>query len=127
MFKALGTLLVASAIGAGSAFIATNWATNCQTWNKEQRTAQSFCVTPYEFFISSIISKANARELSPREQQRDLESRISPSWEKRLEYRDKQRAREERAAQRKHDREWQRLEGPSWSEKDEELDHSDMY
>lgn len=127
MFKTLLTWVVAILTGVISAFIGTNLAANCQTWDKEQWTAQSFCVTPYEFFISSIISKANARELSPREQQRDLESRISPSWEKRLEYRDKQRAREERAAQRKYNREWQRLEGPSWSEKDEELDHSDMY
>lgn len=33
-------------VGALVGFVAINWATNCQSWDREQWTQDSSCVTP---------------------------------------------------------------------------------
>ncbi|QXN72375.1 hypothetical protein RCSIMONEHASTD_46 [Rhodobacter phage RcSimone-Hastad] len=50
MLKKLGTALAGAAtaatFGLMLAFIAANWVTNCQSWDREQWTSESSCVAP---------------------------------------------------------------------------------
>lgn len=92
-------------------FVGVNWATNCQSWDRELWTRDSSCVTPSEFLGavgSMIVGEAEASD-SVRRQQRDVERRISSSWEERLRARDRQREREEMRDRRQSQREWRRL------------------
>lgn len=108
-------LAATAAVGFGlvASFTTVNWLTNCQSWDRELWTSESSCVTPREFIDglgSMLVGKAEAGETkSVRRQQRELEDRISPSWERRLEARDRQREREEAREERRRDREWDQL------------------
>lgn len=110
--KKIGKTLLAGAAIVGFAlaldFVALNWVTGCETWDREQWTEQNSCVAPSDIW-DSIVGKAHAGERSVREVRRDYEQRISPSWEERLRYSDRKREREEREDERKRERDWRRL------------------
>lgn len=113
MFKRIGKGLLATAAVVGFAlaldFMAVNWVTGCETWDREQWTEQNSCVTPSDVW-QAIVGKAHAGERSSvRDVRRDYEQRISSSWEERLRYSDRQRERAEREDCRKREHDWRRL------------------
>lgn len=50
MLKTLGTVTFAATLGLALGFIALNWLTNCQTWDREQWTSESSCVLPTDLW-----------------------------------------------------------------------------
>lgn len=50
MLKKLGSAILATTMVLGfglvASFTAANWLTNCQSWDREQWTSESSCVTP---------------------------------------------------------------------------------
>ena len=122
--KKIGKTLLAGAAIVGMAalldFVAVNWVTGCESWDREQWTEQNSCVTPADLW-SAIVGKAEARELTVRERQRDVAERVSPSWEVRLERRDREARREERRDEARSRREWCQLTTTP-EEREEECD-----
>lgn len=111
--RALNAAAATAVVVAGAAmltFIGANWVTGCESWDREQWTEEHSCVAPSDVWKALkglVVSEAQADEL--RRQRRDYEARISPSWERRLEQMDRERAREERQDRRRRDREWRDL------------------
>lgn len=110
--RKIGKALLTGAVVVGFAalldFVAINWVTGCESWDREQWTEQNSCVLPSDVW-GAIVGKAEARELTVRERQRDVAERISPSWEVRLERRDREARREELRQERRDRREWRLL------------------
>lgn len=110
--RKIGKALLTGAAVVGFAalldFVAINWVTGCESWDREQWTEQNSCVLPSDL-LGMFVGKAEARELTVRERQRDVAERISPSWEVRLERRDREARREELRQERRDRREWRLL------------------
>lgn len=118
------TLLTGVAVVSFAAlldFVAVNWVTGCETWDRELWTEEHSCVTPSDV-LSAFVGKAEARELAVRERQRDVAERINPSWEVRLERRDREARREERRDEAKSRREWRLLTTTPEEREEEESD-----
>jgi len=112
MLKRIGKGLLATAAVVGFAlaldFVAINWVTGCESWDRKQWTEAHSCVTPGDL-LGAIVGRAEARELTVRERQRDVAERTSPSWEVRLERRDREARREELRQERRDRGEWRLL------------------
>jgi hypothetical protein len=114
------TLLTGVAVVSFAAlldFVAVNWVTGCETWDRELWTEEHSCVTPGDV-LSAFVGKAEARELTVRERQRDVAERINPSWEVRLERRDREARRDEAKSRR----EWRLLTTTPEEREEEESD-----
>lgn len=85
--------------------VVLNWITGCESWDREQWTQNNSCVSLWDL----VVPRAEAREQTVRERQRDIAERISPSWETRLRQRDREQAREERRNGRQRERDWRRV------------------
>lgn len=86
--------------------VVINWMTGCESWDREQWDRNHSCVSLWDLVTPA---RAEAREPSVRERQRDIAERISPSWETRLRQRDREHAREERRNERQRERDWRRI------------------
>jgi hypothetical protein len=122
--RKIGKALLTGAVVVGFAalldFVAINWVTGCESWDREQWTEQNSCVLPSDL-LSAFVGKAEARELTVRERQRDVVERTSPSWEVRLERRDREARQEELRQERRGRKEWRQLTTTP-DEREEECD-----